>query len=91
MQRRTGGVDARDRHLRASAMSLATRPRQRGGIFSRSNCLSRRDKISLKIECDIVSVAGYASVPETFRSGSSSIGGGHTRQSIARAFPGQTG
>jgi hypothetical protein len=29
-------------------------------------------------------------VPETFRSGSSSIGGGHTRQSIARAFPGQT-
>src|SRR4029077_17723397 len=34
--------------------------------------------------------AGYASVPETFRSGSSSIGGGHTRQSIARAFPGQT-
>src|SRR4029077_19389313 len=34
--------------------------------------------------------AGYASVPETFRSGSSSIGGGHTRQSIDRAFPGQT-
>jgi hypothetical protein len=29
-------------------------------------------------------------VPETFRSGSSSIGGGHTRQSMARAFPGQT-
>jgi hypothetical protein len=32
--------------------------RANGDIFSRSNSLSRCDKISLKIECDIVSVAG---------------------------------